>query len=191
MPFNLPNSLTLIRIALIPVFVLVFFFPFEWGPPLAALIFAAAALTDALDGFLARQMGQNSSFGAFLDPVADKLMVVAALVLLVKYDGGILLTIAAIVIIGREIAVSALREWMAEIGSRASIAVSWVGKVKTIGQMVAIFLLLWRHDLGDFPTWFAGMLLLYISVGLTLWSMFNYLRAAWPSLRGDAQAPGP
>lgn len=191
MLFNLPNSLTLIRIALIPVFVLVFFLPFAWAPPVAAIIFATAALTDALDGFLARQLGQYSSFGAFLDPVADKLMVVAALVLLVQHDAGILLTIAAIVIIGREIAVSALREWMAEIGSRASIAVSWAGKIKTIGQMVAIFLLLWRHDIGWLPTWSVGMLLLYISVALTLWSMFSYLRAAWPSLRGEDEVSGP
>ncbi len=189
MPMNVPNSLTVFRIALIPVFILVYFLPFDWAPPVSAIIFGVAALTDALDGFLARMLGQDSNFGAFLDPVADKLIVVAALALLVMHDGGILITIAAIVIIGREIAISALREWMAELGSRTSIAVSWIGKFKTLAQMIALFLLLWQHDIAGMPTWTVGMLLLYVSVGLTLWSMFHYLRAAWPEIRPGADVP--
>jgi CDP-diacylglycerol--glycerol-3-phosphate 3-phosphatidyltransferase len=185
MPLNIPNSLTLFRIALIPVFMLFFFLPFKWAAPASALIFTLASLTDWLDGYLARKLGQFSNFGAFLDPVADKLMVIAALVLLVYYDGRIIMVIPAVVIIGREIAVSALREWMSELGSRASIAVSWLGKVKTTTQMIAIILLLWRYDIAWIPVYELGMLLLYISTVLTLWSMFNYLQAAWPTMREE------
>lgn len=185
MPLNIPNSLTLFRIALIPVFMLFFFLPFKWAAPASALIFTLASVTDWLDGYLARKLGQFSNFGAFLDPVADKLMVVAALVLLVYYDGRIVMVIPAVVIIGREIAVSALREWMSELGSRASIAVSWLGKVKTTTQMIAIILLLWRYDIAWIPVYELGMLLLYISTVLTLWSMFNYLQAAWPTMREE------
>jgi CDP-diacylglycerol--glycerol-3-phosphate 3-phosphatidyltransferase len=185
MPLNIPNSLTLFRIALIPVFMLFFFLPFKWAAPASALIFTLASVTDWLDGYLARKLGQFSNFGAFLDPVADKLMVVAALVLLVYYDGRVVMVIPAVVIIGREIAVSALREWMSELGSRASIAVSWLGKVKTTTQMIAIILLLWRYDVAWIPVYELGMLLLYISTVLTLWSMFNYLQAAWPTMREE------
>lgn len=185
MPLNIPNSLTLFRIAMIPVFMLCFFLPFKWAAPASALVFALAGVTDWLDGYLARKLGQFSNFGAFLDPVADKLMVVAALVLLVYHDGRIIMAIPAVVIIGREIAVSALREWMSELGSRASIAVSWLGKVKTTAQMIAIILLLWRYDIGWIPVYDLGMLLLYVSTVLTLWSMFNYLQAAWPTMREE------
>lgn len=186
MPLNVPNSLTLGRIVMIPVFMLFFLLPFHWAPPAAAVIFGLAGLTDWLDGYLARRLEQYSEFGAFLDPVADKLMVVAALVLLVQWDSHVWLSIPAVIIIGREIAISALREWMSEIGSRASIAVSWLGKLKTTAQMVAIFMLLWRHDIGVLPTYAMGMVLLYLASILTLWSMFGYLKAAWPSMR-----PGP
>ncbi|MDQ2070752.1 CDP-diacylglycerol--glycerol-3-phosphate 3-phosphatidyltransferase [Natronospira bacteriovora] len=185
MPLNIPNSLTLFRIAMIPVFMLFFFLPFKWAAPASAIIFALAAITDWLDGYLARKLGQFSNFGAFLDPVADKLMVVAALVLLVYYDGSALMAIPAVVIIGREIAISALREWMSELGSRSSIAVSWMGKVKTTAQMIAIFLLLWRYDIGWIPVYSLGLLLLYVSTVLTLWSMFSYLKAAWPTMREE------
>ncbi|MEA5445307.1 CDP-diacylglycerol--glycerol-3-phosphate 3-phosphatidyltransferase [Gammaproteobacteria bacterium AB-CW1] len=186
MPINVPNSLTIARIVMIPVFMLFFFLPFKWAAPASALIFGLAAITDWLDGYLARRLGQHSNFGAFLDPVADKLMVIAALVLLVQYDGRALVAIPAVVIIGREIAISALREWMSELGERASIAVNWTGKVKTTAQMVALLLMLWRHDIGWIPTYQLGLLALYVSAGLTLWSMLQYLRAAWPAMReGD------
>ena len=179
--WNLPNLLTLLRIALIPVFVVVFYLPVSWARPGCALIFGLAALTDLVDGWLARRWGQTSALGAFLDPVADKLMVALALVLLVQSRPEVVLALPAAVIIGREITVSALREWMAEVGSRARVAVSVLGKVKTSAQMSAIFLLI----LGDQPWGWVqtlGLGLLYISAILTLWSMVNYLRAARPVL---------
>lgn len=182
MPLNIPNYLTLFRIALIPVFVLVFYLPFTWSHFATALIFGLAAITDWLDGYLARRLRQTSRFGAFLDPVADKLMVAVALVLLVQENPTILLAIPALVIIGREIAISALREWMAEIGERAHVAVSYVGKIKTTVQMIAILLLLYHEPIGPLPVYGIGVVLLYIAALLTLWSMFVYLRAAWPLL---------
>lgn len=191
-----PNLLTLLRIVLIPVFVVVFYLHARWAPYLAALVFAAAAVTDWLDGHLARRWDQTSPLGAFLDPVADKLMVAVALVLLVQADPRALLALPAAVIIGREITVSALREWMAEVGARAKVAVSMTGKLKTTAQMVAIILLLlrdaalwgWIYDL--------GLWLLYLAAILTLWSMVLYIQAAWPSLSGPSRdptgaAPGP
>ena len=180
--FNIPNSLTPVRIALIPVFVVVFYLPFKWSNEAATWIFAIAAITDWLDGYLARKLGQSSSFGAFLDPVADKLMVAVALVLLVQVDDKGWLVLPAIIIIGREIAVSALREWMAGIGERTKVAVSVIGKIKTTFQMVALLLLLYRDPLGDFPTSDVGLVLLYAAALLTLWSMYLYIRAAWPAL---------
>jgi CDP-diacylglycerol--glycerol-3-phosphate 3-phosphatidyltransferase/cardiolipin synthase len=182
--WNIPNVLTMLRILLIPVFVVVFYMDEPWTPYVAAGVFGAAALTDWLDGFLARRWGQTSPLGAFLDPVADKLMVGVALVLLVQYDPRTVLALPAAVIIGREITVSALREWMAEIGARAKVAVSMTGKIKTTAQMVSIVILIlrdtplgpWIYDL--------GLVLLHIAAILTLWSMFLYLRAAWPSLSG-------
>jgi CDP-diacylglycerol--glycerol-3-phosphate 3-phosphatidyltransferase len=178
--WNMPNRLTLLRIALIPVFVGIFYVPARWAPFACALVFTLAAITDWLDGFLARRWEQTSLFGAFLDPVADKLMVAVALVLLVQSDPRAVLALPAVVIIGREITVSALREWMAELGARGQVAVSKVGKVKTTAQMIAIVLLI----LLDANTLFyrLGMILLYIAAVLTLWSMVLYLRAAWPSL---------
>jgi CDP-diacylglycerol--glycerol-3-phosphate 3-phosphatidyltransferase len=180
---NLPNSLTLVRILLIPVFILVFYLPYHWTNAAAAVIFAVGALTDWLDGYLARRLGQTSRFGAFLDPVADKLLVAVALVLLVQADPRAWLAITAAIIIGREIAVSALREFMAEIGQRSQVKVATVGKVKTVAQMSAIVLMLYRTPIGGAPVYEIGFALLVIAAGLTLWSMVVYLRAAWPSLK--------
>lgn len=192
MQFNVPNILTLLRIALIPVFVVVFYLPYPWVHVATTAIFGLAALTDWLDGYLARRLRQTSVFGAFLDPVADKLMIAVALVLLVDVNPtgmhGVVLALPAAVIIGREIAISALREWMAEIGERAQVAVSIIGKVKTTAQMIALLLLLYREPVGGIPTVLVGLLAIYVAAALTLWSMVIYLRAAWPLLmaeRGD------
>ena len=184
MVLNAPNILTLLRIVLIPVFVLLFYLPVSWGRLACAVVFLVAAITDWMDGYLARRLGQTSPFGAFLDPVADKLMVAAALVLLVQSDPRPLIAIAAFVIIGREIAISALREWMAELGARANVAVSQIGKFKTAAQMTAIVLLLYRDPFFGIDIYTLGIALLFVAVVLTLWSMLVYLRAAWPSLTG-------
>jgi CDP-diacylglycerol--glycerol-3-phosphate 3-phosphatidyltransferase len=184
MKWTIPNILTLVRIILIPVLVAVFYAPSPWSYPISAVVFGLAAVTDWLDGYLARRWEQTSAFGAFLDPVADKLMVAVALVLLVQDNPSPLFAVPAAIIIGREIVISALREWMAEIGARTKVAVSIVGKVKTTLQMIAILLLLYKVPLGQFPTHSAGVILLYIAAILTLWSMFVYLRAAWPVLSG-------
>lgn len=180
---NIPNSLTLLRILLIPVFVVVFYLPFKWNHMLACCIFSLAAITDILDGYLARKLKQTSSLGEFLDPVADKLMVAVVLVLLVEQDPRPLLALPAAVIIGREIAVSALREWMAELGARSKVSVSAYGKIKTITQMVSLILLIFRTPLMGIPIYEIGLILLYIAVILTLWSMFQYLASAWPKLK--------
>ncbi len=180
MQLNLPTLLTLLRIALIPVFVGVFFLPLRGANVLCAALFGLAALTDWLDGHLARRFDQTSAFGAFLDPVADKLMVAAALVLLVQAIPTPMMAVAAAVIIGREIAISALREWMAQIGNHGRVAVSMVGKFKTTAQMIAVLLLLYREPLGGFPTLEVGLGLLLVAAVLTLWSMLHYLLAAWP-----------
>lgn len=179
---NIPNLLTLLRIALIPVFVGLFYLPFDWAYLACALVFALAALTDLLDGWLARRLNQTSALGAFLDPVADKLMVATALVLLVQRDPEPWLAVPALVIIGREITISALREWMAELGERAKVAVSTIGKMKTSAQMLAIFLLIYKANIGPLPSYSLGLMLLVIATILTFWSMLVYLRAAWPTL---------
>lgn len=186
MQWTLPNILTLLRIILIPVLVLVFYLGAAWSYPLSAAVFGLAAVTDWLDGYLARRLQQLSAFGAFLDPVADKLMVATALVLLVQDNPAAMYAIPASIIIGREIAISALREWMAEIGERTTVAVSMIGKIKTTMQMIAILLLLYKVPLGPFPTHDVGTVLLYIAAVLTLWSMLAYLRAAWPILTGSS-----
>jgi CDP-diacylglycerol--glycerol-3-phosphate 3-phosphatidyltransferase len=180
LPINIPNTLTILRIVLIPILVIVFYIPFENHLLVAAAIFAAAAVTDWFDGYLARRLGQMTAFGAFLDPVADKLMVSIALVLLVERHDTLLFTLAACVIIGREIVISALREWMAELGKRTSVAVSYIGKVKTAFQMVAITGLLAIDPATD-ESWLLALcyLVLYAAAVLTLWSMVVYLRAAW------------
>jgi CDP-diacylglycerol--glycerol-3-phosphate 3-phosphatidyltransferase/cardiolipin synthase len=180
---NIPNTLTLLRLFLIPVFVVVFYLPFRGSHVVTALIFTFAALTDWLDGYLARKLGQISRLGEFLDPVADKMMVVVVLVLLLQQDPTILLALLTAVIIGREITVSALREWMAELGVRRRVAVSALGKIKTIVQMLALILMLYRESVGTIDTYTLGLRLLYLAVLLTLWSMFIYLLAAWPQLR--------
>ncbi|MFT6791156.1 MAG: CDP-diacylglycerol--glycerol-3-phosphate 3-phosphatidyltransferase [Cellvibrionaceae bacterium] len=175
---TLANQLTLLRILLIPLLVVVFYLPFDWGFPLASLIFTLAAITDWLDGWVARNYNQTTAFGAFLDPVADKLMVATALVLLVEARHTPWFAVPAVIIIGREIAISALREWMAELGKRASVAVSKIGKIKTTAQMTAIIVLLFDNP--DEPTYLTiiGYVALYLAALLTLWSMILYLRAA-------------
>ncbi len=179
---NIPNSLSLLRIALIPCFIVVFYLPVSWARIAAAVLFTMAALTDWLDGYLARRLGQTSKLGAFLDPVADKLMVAVVLVILLQSDPTIWLALPVAIIIGREITVSALREWMAELGARTKVAVSVLGKVKTAAQMIAIVLLILRGTVASLPVYEAGFILLYIASALTLWSMFQYLWAAWPEL---------
>lgn len=182
MPMNLPNVLTIGRILLIPVFGLVFLLPVGWANVAAATIFAVAAITDWLDGYLARRLKQTSEFGAFLDPVADKLMVAVALVALVAVNPSPLFALPAAVIIGREIAVSALREWMAELGKRANVAVSLMGKFKTAAQMTSITMLLYREPFMGISMHMVGLVLLFVAAVLTLWSMVLYLRAAWQVL---------
>ena len=189
-----PNILTLIRLALIPLLVALYFSPGRWAAGLTTAVFVIAALTDLLDGYLARKLQQTSALGAFLDPVADKLVVAAALVLLASdplvhefvWDSTLFI-VMVLVIIGREITVSALREWMAEIGNRKKVAVSSIGKVKTVMQMVAISFLLFRGSLWSIPIMTIGEILLYLAAILTLVSMFSYQRAAWPALSsGDS-----
>jgi len=193
MVYTLPNILTLIRMILIPVLVVVYYLPVPWSHYVATGLFVLAGLTDWLDGYLARKLGQHSPFGAFLDPVADKLMVTTVLVLLVSDSdlqsqviSSILFTVVAAVIVGREIAVSALREWMAELGKRKSVAVSIIGKLKTFAQMVSIALLLYKVPIWEVSAARMGEILFYVAGGLTIWSMFAYLKAAWPSLVGNS-----
>ena len=186
MPLNIPNLLTWLRICLIPLFVAIFYLPQHWltlheANMIAASIFAVAAVTDWLDGYLARTLNQTSAFGAFLDPVADKLMVAAALLLLVKLNR--VDAMISLVIIGREITISALREWMAKIGASKSVAVSFIGKIKTAAQMIAIFLLLYQESiLSIIDTQLLGTWLIYIAAILTLWSMGYYLKMALPQV---------
>lgn len=175
MRFNIPNILSLLRLFLIPVFVVIFYLPYSWAPFVSAMIFFIAGLTDWLDGMLARKLGQTSRFGAFIDPVADKVLVATALILITEHFHTIWITIPAVTMIGREIIISALREWMAEIGKRASVAVSWIGKVKTLTQMFALWVLIWRYD--DWMVWL-GYIAIYIATILTYWSMMQYLAAA-------------
>jgi phosphatidylglycerophosphate synthase len=215
MIWNLPNTLTWLRIFAIPLVILLFYLPFKWADPAAGLLFALAGITDSLDGYLARRMGQTSRLGAFLDPVADKLIVAVALVLLVSkemppiivpgietLDGGLatlraesvraILVLSAIVIIGREIAISALREWMAEIGKRGKVKVSGMGKLKTIVQIVGLSCMLFRWNLPvipgvfELPIFEIGLVLTVAAAILTLSSAITYLRAAWPDLKGHS-----
>ncbi len=179
---NLPIALTWIRIATIPVFVYCFFSDLEFARPIAGALFGFAAITDWLDGYAARKLGQTSKFGAFLDPVADKLMVTIALVLLVQGDPRVTVAMIAVVLIGREITVSALREWMASVGERAQVAVSWIGKMKTGFQMFGIAFMVYERPLLGLDIYPFGYWLLIIASVMTLWSMIVYLRAAWPTL---------
>ena len=189
MKFNLPNALTWFRVVAIPLVVLVFYGPQlfgwheTWARPAAGLLFGLAGITDYFDGYLARRLGLTSSFGAFLDPVADKLIVSTALVLLVQADPQITLALVAAIIIGREITVSALREWMSQIGARAYVAVSIFGKWKTTLQIIGISFMLYRERLLTLPIYRIGEWLVYVAAALTLWSMIDYLRAASPAMR--------
>lgn len=178
---NVPVILTLLRILLLPVIVVVFYLDYSWARPASCVIFVLAGITDWLDGYLARKLGQESRFGAFLDPVADKLMVACVLILIVEFDHSPWLTIPAIIVIGREITISALREWMAEMGQRGKVAVGYLGKLKTTLQIIALALLLWYHDLFGLPTYKIGMVALYVATILTIWSMVAYIRAAFAS----------
>ena len=180
---NLPNILTLSRILLIPIFVLVYIVPGPGTYLIAALLFGLAAFTDWLDGYLARRLNQATPFGAFLDPVADKLIVVAALVVLIGHHSSLWLTLPGLIIIGREIVISALREWMAEMNRRGVIAVTWFSRVKTALQMIAIVILIANPPVLDRPWVIVGYALLYVAAVMTLISMIIYLRAAWPTLR--------
>jgi cardiolipin synthase (CMP-forming) len=189
MPLNIPIALTWLRIALIPFFVGLFYIPDTWmsgafRDALAAWLFILAAVTDWFDGWLARRWNQTSSFGAFLDPVADKLMVCAALLVLLNLDR--VDSLIALVIIGREIAISALREWMAQIGASASVAVHWLGKFKTAAQMIAIPFLLHHADWMGVPVQLLGQILIVVAALLTVWSMFYYLKKAWPEIQSRA-----
>jgi CDP-diacylglycerol--glycerol-3-phosphate 3-phosphatidyltransferase len=194
---TLPIALTWGRILAIPVIIALYFLPYHWSDQAAGVLFALAGITDSLDGYLARKWGQTSRLGEFLDPVADKLIVATALVLIVThrdqpiYDFAFMgftvatqpiIALAAIVIIGREIAVSALREWMAELGARGKVAVSGLGKLKTILQIVGLSMLLFRWNMFGIPIYELGLVLTIIAAMLTLWSMVQYLRAAWPEL---------
>lgn len=190
MPFNIPNLLTWFRILMIPVFITVCYLSAETISThnkhlVSTLIFASAAITDWFDGYLARYLKQTSAFGAFLDPVADKLMVTAALIMLVKF--GYVDAVIAFIIIGREIAISALREWMAQIGSSKNVAVSMLGKVKTTFQMIAILLLLYQEPVLSFSSRQLGTLLIYLAALLTLWSMVYYLMLAMPQILKKSQ----
>jgi CDP-diacylglycerol--glycerol-3-phosphate 3-phosphatidyltransferase len=214
MVWNLPNTLTWLRIFAIPLVIVLFYLPFRWADPAAGLLFALAGITDSLDGYLARRMNLTSRLGAFLDPVADKLIVAVALVLLLSkemppifvpglegLDGGFatlrpesvraILVLSAIVIIGREIAISALREWMAEIGQRGKVKVSGMAKLKTIMQITGLSCMLFRWDLPllpgvSLPVFEIGLVLTVVAAVLTLISAISYMRAAWPDLRGTA-----
>ncbi|KEY91167.1 CDP-diacylglycerol--glycerol-3-phosphate 3-phosphatidyltransferase [Candidatus Photodesmus blepharus] len=175
MRFNIPNILSLLRLFLIPIFVVVFYLPHSWAPFSASMIFWVAAFTDWLDGMLARKLDQISRFGTFIDPVADKVLVATALIMITENYHNMWITIPAVAMIIREIVISALREWMAEIGKRANVAVSWVGKIKTLSQMFALWLLIWRYD-----DWMIGIgyASIYVAVVLTYWSMVQYFIAA-------------
>lgn len=182
MKLNAPIILTLFRVILIPFFIIAFYLPTLWSPFIAALIFLIAAITDWWDGFLARRWQQTTRFGAFLDPVADKMTVAIALILITQRYNSIWITIPAIIIISREILISALREWMAAIGKRNSVAVSHAGKIKTVVQMTALTWLIWRPN---FLIIYAGLVALYISTALTIWSMSHYLHASQKDLLND------
>ncbi|NCF14960.1 MAG: CDP-diacylglycerol--glycerol-3-phosphate 3-phosphatidyltransferase [Gammaproteobacteria bacterium] len=185
MKLNLANILTLLRIAAIPVVVICFYSSIPYARPIAAVVFGLAAITDWIDGWVARKFGQTSRFGEFLDPVADKLMVSIVLVMLVQADSGWFEDIIAMIIIGREITISALREWMATIGERANVKVTMAGKVKTALQMFGIAFMVYKNDLFGIPMYTLGFALLVMAAVMTIWSMIIYLRAAWPFIMAD------
>ena len=182
---NLANILTLLRIAAIPVVVVCFYSPLDYARPIAAVLFGLAAITDMIDGWVARRFGQTSRFGEFLDPVADKLMVAIVLVMLVQAQASWFEDVIAMIIIGREITISALREWMATIGERANVKVDITGKIKTTLQMFGIAFMVWKLPLFGIPIYTIGFVLLVLAAVMTIWSMFVYLRAAWPFIMSD------
>lgn len=200
MKFPIANVLTFTRIAMIPLVVVFFYLPYRWASPAAAIAFIIAAITDSLDGYFARKYGQTTALGAFLDPVADKLMVATALILLashdvtklrlIRFDPSIIVSVTAAVVVGREITISALREWMAELGARKKVAVSSLGKVKTGFQMTGLSMMLFRENLWGLPIYELGLYCLIVAAVLTLWSMIVYLQAAWPELKGKTQKVG-
>jgi CDP-diacylglycerol--glycerol-3-phosphate 3-phosphatidyltransferase len=183
---TIPMMLTLARIVMIPVFIVAFYFPVEWSNILTVVIFFIATITDWFDGYLARKWNQESALGAFLDPVADKLIVAVALILLVQQGhdvhGNIYIAMASVVIIGREITISALREWMAEVGKGTSVSVSWLGKAKTFVQMWSIGFMLYHDELAGIDIYLVGLAGLYVAVVLTVWSMVTYLKTSWRSM---------
>ena len=184
---NLANILTLLRIAAIPVVVVCFYSPLDYARPIAAILFGLAAITDMIDGWVARRFGQMSRFGEFLDPVADKLMVAIVLVMLVQAQSSWFEDVIAMIIIGREITISALREWMATIGERANVKVDITGKIKTTLQMFGIAFMVWKVPLFGIPVYTIGFVLLVLAAVMTIWSMVVYLRAAWPFIKADAE----
>ena len=186
MQMTLPNLITLFRIAMIPLFVIVFYLPFSWANIAATVIFAVASLSDWIDGYLARSMQLESSFGAFLDPVADKLMVVVVIVLLVEAHPSIYIALPSIVIVAREISVSALREWMAKLGSSTTVKVSFIGKAKTMAQMIALGFLIFAEPFLGLPIFQIGLAIYYLAAILTIASMVLYLRAAWPVITRES-----
>ena len=187
MKINFAILLTLFRIAAIPLVVVLFYSPMEHARPIAAILFGIAGITDFLDGWVARRFGQMSKFGEFLEPVADKLMVAIVLVMLVQGDPDWYVDIIAMIIIGREITISALREWMATIGERANVKVNWTGKLKTVLQMFGIGFMVYENEFLGFDIYGIGFILLMAAAGMTIWSMIVYLRAAWPFISLDSE----
>ncbi|MES2491619.1 MAG: CDP-diacylglycerol--glycerol-3-phosphate 3-phosphatidyltransferase [Pseudomonadota bacterium] len=188
MRLTLPLWLTILRVAVIPVVLALFYLPIPYARQIATVLYAAACITDWFDGWLARRWGQTSKFGAFLDPVADKLLVAVCLVMLLhaQSNANPLFSALVAIIIGREITISALREWMAELGSRANVAVSWIGKLKTAFQMTAIGMMIWEIPTFGLPWFDMGFALLFVAAALTIWSMIIYLKAAWPMMKESA-----
>lgn len=184
---TLPTQLTLLRVLAIPLLVVLYYLDFNHNTIAAAVVFIFAGITDWLDGYLARKLNATSKFGAFLDPVADKLIVATALVVLLQNDPRLAVLVPVAIIIGREITISALREWMAELGQRASVAVRGIGKLKTVTQMCAIGMMLWQEPTFGLPVYMLGYCLLLVASVLTLWSMILYLRAAWPLMAADSE----
>ena len=187
MKLNIPNILTLFRIAAIPIVVVCFYSPLPNARPIAAVLFGIAAVTDLIDGWIARRYGQTSRFGEFLDPVADKLMVSIVLVMLVQAEARWFEDVIAMIIIGREITISALREWMATIGERANVQVSMSGKIKTTLQMFGIAFMVYHNPIFGIPIYTVGFVLLLLAAVMTLWSMVVYLKAAWPFIANDQE----
>ena len=190
MKLNLANFLTLLRIAAIPVVVICFYSPLEYARPIAGVLFGLAAVTDMIDGWVARRFGQMSRFGEFLDPVADKLMVAIVLVMLVQAQSSWFEDVIAMIIIGREITISALREWMATIGERANVKVDITGKIKTTLQMFGIGFMVWKKPLFGIDIYAVGFVMLVLAAIMTIWSMVVYLRAAWPFIMAEDPGPG-